>query len=263
MENRLKLAEQPPVEVLNSFQIARNGQQVRLVDADGSIYEGQVVDAGLPGNAQSTGQNGAPANGYAASVQSTANMAQQNASVRNYQPPQNAVVSSPADGSGFQGKAANSEAVQNQAPPSASSAFISMDNFQQVAGISGFAFQVSGLNRKLNQNVIVVGSCIAVPLQAGLLSNTANLSNQNMSQVEPNGAVANYQTRQQQSPSEQNNNILENSGANFSNAQNFLNTANSQAVQNILPAGQFWRVTGRVQVGPTNHFDLDAAGVLP
>jgi hypothetical protein len=37
----------PPPNVLNSFQLEQNGPQIRIVDADGSTYEGQIEEPGI------------------------------------------------------------------------------------------------------------------------------------------------------------------------------------------------------------------------
>ena len=44
------------------------------------------------------------------------------------------------------------------------------------------------------------------------------------------------------------------------NAQNMQNSQNSQI--RVLP-GLFWRVTGQVQIGASNRFNLEAATVQP
>ena len=58
-------------------------------------------------------------------------------------------------------------------------------------------------------------------------------------------------------PASQSQNMLDNNAFNYSNFQNIQNT------QNAAFPGQFWRVTGQVQIGPSNRFDLDAATAAP
>jgi len=245
--------ESPPVDVLASFQIERNGQQVRIVDADGSLYVGQVVDPALLAGAQAARLAGLLSNGYANAAQGAANLAQQIASVNNSQALNDAQNVQPSAG-GSPPKAANNNADKDQYQSAALEALLNLQSLQQAGVGSGFAFQVSGLNRKLNQSVSVTGSCIEVPLQTITFSNAAN---QSQAPVGANVAAANSLPRQQQSPYTQSQNIID------GNSVNFRNTQNTEAFQNAASAGQFWRVTGQVQVGPTNHFDLDAAAVLP
>jgi uncharacterized membrane protein YgcG len=256
VENAVKSinsVESPPVEVLAAFQIERNGQQVRIVDADGSLYVGQVVDPALLASAQAARRAGLLSNGYANAAQGAADLAQQNASPNNFQA-LNEAQNVQASAGGSLPKAANNNADKDQTQSSALEALMNLQGLQQTGVGSGFAFQVSGLNRKLNQSVSFTGSCIEVPLQTVAFSNAAN---QPQAPVEGNVASANSLPRQQQSPSGQSQNIID------GNSVNFRNTQNTQTFQNTASAGQFWRVTGRVQVGATNHFDLDAAGILP
>jgi hypothetical protein len=253
LDDRAKAAALQPFEVLASFQIERTGQQVRIVDADGSAYEGQVVEPEVLGGSQAANQ----AAGNAFALPGPANVAQQNASAGNFQAQGNAyAVQSNADG--LPPKAANNEAAQNQAQSPGAEALLNLAALQQAGVGSGFAFQASGVNRKLNQSVTITGSCIAVPLPMGGPGlNGVNLSNQSQAPAGADATLRNMQTPQQQAPASQSQNNFDNSNVNYRNNQAALNT------QNAAPAGQFWRVTGQVQVGPTNRFVLDAAAILP
>jgi hypothetical protein len=122
---------------------------------------------------------------------------------------------------------------------------------------SGFAFQVSGLNRKLNQNVTIVGNCSNVPLPTGNFANGGNLSNQSQALAGANTALQNTSPALARPPASQSPNMLDNNAFNYRNFQNTQNT------QNAVFPGQFWRVTGQVQIGPSNRFDLDAATATP
>jgi hypothetical protein len=186
---RASSAKPPSSEVLASFQIERTGQQVRIVDADGSAYEGQVLgtnQVSFPGAAD----------------------------------------------------------LKLAAP-------------QPAGAASGFAFQVSGLNRKLNQNVTILGNCSNVPLPMGNSFTGGNMSNQSQALAGANTATQNASAPLARPPASQSQNMLDNSAFNYSNLQNTQNTQNA-----AFPA-QFWRVTGQVQVGPSNRFDLDAATAAP
>jgi len=124
------------------------------------------------------------------------------------------------------------------------------------------------LNRKLNQPVSISGTCLPVLLQQGASVIGGNISNQSQPSTGANMAVTSAlapQARppagQLQAPSAGNNivnynNIVQNS-SNVQNVQNFQN------VQNAAAPGQFWRVTGQVQIGPSNRFNLDAATAQP
>jgi hypothetical protein len=261
-QDQARSIQSPPVEVLASFQIERDGQQVRIVDADGSLYEGQVVEPALLADTAPAGQAGMVAKEIAGGAHGMANLAQRNIAPSNIQAQQNADANAQSNAGGLASNASNNAGVQNTVQnarqPGGAAALLTLENLQQAGVGSGFAFQVSGMNRKLNQNVTVIGSCITVPLQMGAFSNIANMSNQSEASVAANNAVvANSQARRVESGAALSQGLVDNSGGNSRNTQN------TQALQNAAPAGQFWRVTGRVQVGPTNRFDLDAAGVLP
>jgi hypothetical protein len=100
--------------------------------------------------------------------------------------------------------------------------------------MGGFTFQVSGLNRKLNQNVTLTGDFFSAPLQNYV--NAARIS-----------AFSNQSQVQNQAPGAAN------------NIQNNFNLTQ----QNGMGGVQVWRVTGRVQIGPSNQFDLDAVTLQP
>ncbi|MGA3181709.1 MAG: hypothetical protein ABSF38_15310 [Verrucomicrobiota bacterium] len=189
-----------PSAVLASFQIERTGQQIRVLDADGSVYQGQVANQVVmekeppPGNFAGANKAGAGAPPLQSSPQNT--------------------------------------------PP------------QQPALLGGFTFQVSGLNRTLNQKVTLTGSFSSAPLQqyanafkavAGEIQSQAANQSQTANNASP---VANN------APQTANN--LQNNIHNFNNSQ-----------QNILTMAQVWQVTGRVQIGPTNQFDLQAVTIQP
>jgi len=239
----------PPFEVLSSFQIERTGRQVRIVDADGSAYEGQVVEPELLASLQNASQ--AAGNAAATSGAATAAQDKDAGQTRGNPNAQAKAVELPSN-------AANNDAALNQAISPGANALSNLAVLQQADAGSGFAFQVNGLNRKLNQNVSIIGNCVTVPFQADASLNVGNQSVQSQTQAQANGNangnMSNLQTQQQRLPAGQAQNLLANSNGNFQN---------TQAVQNAAFAGQFWRVTGRVQIGATNQFDLDAAAVLP
>jgi len=265
----VKDRESPQVAVLASFQIERAGQQVRILDADGSAYEGQVVDPGLLAGLQETGQALRQAAANQGARAAAANALQQEVSNGNFQPQSNVYVNEQANAGELPSNMANNAAVQFQFSSPGMQALWSLDNLQQAGAGSGFAFQVSGLNRKLNQNVTVIGTCIAVPLQVvagGMVGGGFNgfyLSNQAQAR---NGAAANMgngQTPPAQPPAGQSQNLIDNGNVNNNITQNGQAMQNGQALQNVLSAGQFWRVTAQVQIGATNRFGLDAATFQP
>lgn len=201
----------PLSEVLASFQIERNGQQIRILDADGSIYQGQVADQVVVEKAASANNFGVANNGNAG------------------------------------GPASNGSQL----------------NFAQMQDtlMGGFNFQVSGVNRSLNQTVTLTGSFFSAPLQqyANALGNggALNLSPAQNGLQTANALTAPAQNQQQWAANNYQNvnvNVNNNSGQ-----QNF----NNGGQQNGMARVQVWRVTGRVQVGPTNQFDLDAVTLQP
>jgi hypothetical protein len=235
-----KAVESQPFEVLTSFQIERAGQQVRIVDADGSAYEGQVVNPEMLTGLQAARQAAA---------------AQEKAAAGNFQSQGSTYANAQANTAEAPPQSPNYDGVAlNQAQSPGAPGYSSLALIQQAGVGSGFAFQVSGLNRRLNQSVTVLGSCIAVPLAPGNSLNGGNLSNQSQSQAGADAATRNALTAPSQYPAGQIQNQVDNSNVNY---------RNTQAFQNAAPAGQFWRVSGQVQVGPTNRFDLDATAILP
>lgn len=190
----MKSTTASPSAVLASFQIERTGQQIRVIDADGSVYQGQIADQVVMEKMQ------APAGNAGANYASAG--------------------------------AAPGQPLQSNAKA------------QAPAVLGGFAFQVSGRNRTLNQNVTCAGNFFSAPLQqyANALKNSAG-ENQNLGANQPLEAN-NAQT-------------LDNT-QNYKNAQNY-----NKSQQNVLPKAQVWQVTGRVQVGPSNQFDLDAVTIQP
>ena len=182
-----------PSAVLASFQIERTGQQIRVLDADGSVYQGQVAN-------QVVMEKAPPPGNFAGANKASAGA-----------PP---LQSSP----------------QNTPP-------------QQPALLGGFTFQVSGLNRTLNQKVALTGSFSSAPLQQ-----YANAFKAAAGEIQNQAA--------NQSP------VANNAPQVANNLQyNIQNFNNSQ--QNILAKAQVWQVTGRVQIGPTNQFDLQAVTIQP
>jgi hypothetical protein len=244
--NGVNNIQSPPPEVLASFQIERTGQQVRIVDADGSAYEGQVVGpelfSSLQAARQATGA-GAPAgaaspaleSAFSSNFQAQSNGNPQVQSPAGQLPPRTAIVNAGRD----QVSSSATEGSQLAGP-------------QSEGDGSGFAFQVSGLNLKLNQSVTITGNCVAAPLPAGGYLAGGNLSNQ--SQAMAGATMRNSQTPSLPPPGGQAQALFGNSNVNNRNTQN---------TQDAAPAGQFWRVTGQVQIGPANRFDLDAATSLP
>jgi hypothetical protein len=272
--NGVKIAESPPFAVLASFQIERAGQLVRIVDDDGSAYEGQVLDVAFAGNQAEAIKAAPPVAANTGVPAGSANALQQRSAASNLLAPRNGYVDVQANFGELPPNTAASGLAQNQAPSSGAQAFsASVGTDQAVTASGGFAFQVSGLSRKLNQNVTIVGSCIAVPPQIYALA-AGNLSNAAQAPAGPGGNV-NLQTPAARPPASQSQNTVDNNSANYANTQNaqalqysqaFQNGValqNSQAPQNMVAAGQLWRVTGLVQIGATNRFDLDAAAVQP
>ncbi len=228
-------------DILATFQIERTGQRVRILDADGSVYNGSVLGADvlakLPQqnkmeNAyanQAYPQNGAYNSPVAAnngnilpvqkdgSVGNVANMPE--LSQNNYNNLQTQ----------------NSQAMQNGANTGVMS---KAGGAAAGVPVNYFAFQVNGTNLKLNQNVTINGACTVVPVQ--------NFKNAvgNYSQAAGAGTPANYDNYRNQA-------ALQGNGVNLKNGQD------------TLASPLLWHVTGQVQVGPSNHFDLDASVVEP
>jgi len=247
-----------PFVVLASFQIERTGQQVRIVDADGSAYEGLVVNPGLLANLQEADKARRQAIGNGGARNAGADALQQGVSNGNFQAQSNGYVNEQANAGELPSNTAAYDIAQYQASSINKDAFSNLAILDQAGVGSGFAFQVSGLNRRLNQNVTVIGSCIAAPVSilAGL--NGVYMSNQGQALNGVGGTLGNAQASPAAGPpASQTQNLLDNSNVNYKNTQNGM------ALQNGVFAGQFWRVTGQVQVGATNRFDLDAATLQP
>jgi hypothetical protein len=250
--NPVENSQSLPSEVLASFQIQRTGQQVRIVDADGSEYEGQVVEPALFQRMQTAAQADRLAMKDLSVPPGAANAAQQGVPGGNVVA-QNGYVNIQAGAGELPPRTANyADAAQNQFSSSVAEE-AKLAGSQQAGLGGGFAFQVSGLNRRLNQNLTITGNCMNMPLPiSGSLA--GNLSNQFQSRAGSNVAMENSQATPAQPPASQ----LQNGFAN-----NNLNYISNQNIQNGAVPGQIWRVTGQVQIGPANHFDLDAATVPP
>jgi hypothetical protein len=246
----VKKIESPSSDVLASFQIERAGEQVRIVDADGSAYEGRVVEANLLEKLQVAELESRRAAKDKAVPPGSAQLAQQKASAGNLLAKNNGYVDVEANMGELPPKKA--EAARNQAMSQVTDAS-KLAAPQQAGDGNGFNFQVSGVNRKLNQPVTIVGCCINVPLQTGASLAIGNLSNQIQAISGANAAVKNSQALPDRPPASQSQNMLDNNSVNFKD--------NAQNAPAAAPAGQFWRVTGQVQIGPSNRFNLDAATV--
>jgi hypothetical protein len=257
--------ESPPSEVLASFQIQRTGQQVRIVDADGSDYEGQVVEPVIVGQAEqmsplqqrmqtASQQATLPAGKDTAGPAGTANATQRKISGGNSQAQRNGSVNSQANAGELQFRTADNDTVeQNQASATGVEGAILAGEQQAGAG-SGFAFQVSGLNRRLNQAVTIIGNCsnVLLPISGSLTA--GNLSNQNQARAGANGVMVNSPAPLARPAGSQSQNNFDGSNLYYKGNAN---------TQNAAPAGQVWRVTGQVQIGPTTHFGLDDSTVTP
>jgi uncharacterized membrane protein YgcG len=247
-----RITEAPSSGVLATFKIERNGNQVRIVDADGSAYEGRVVapemldplQAGLAEN-RAYKDLGVPPGAAAKAVPQNAPQGSNYA--RNLAARNNGPINPPAKGGELlAGTANNDSAARNQAGASQSNLAVT----QPAGDGSGFTFQVSGLNRKLNQTVNIIGSCAPMLPQQGAVVAGGNLSN-NQSPAASNGNnMVNNQNNAPPPPA----------SPYAQNAQNMQNSQNSQI--RVLP-GLFWRVTGQVQIGASNRFNLEAATVQP
>jgi hypothetical protein len=246
-----------PFVVLASFQIERTGQQVRIVDADGSAYEGLVVEPGLLASLQEANLALRQAVGNTGARSAGADALQQGVSNGNFQAQSNGYVNLQAKAGELPPNTAAYDIAQYQASSINKDALSNLALLDQAGVGSGFAFQVSGLNRRLNQNVTVIGTCIAAPVSilAGL--NGVYMSNQGQALNSVDVTQRNQQTAAAGPPASQAQNLIDNSNVNYRNIQN------GQAAQNSVIAGQFWRVTGQVQVGAANRFDLDAATLQP
>jgi hypothetical protein len=137
----------PPFEVLASFQMERTGQSVRIVDADGSVYEGNVISVEGEKNAN----RGAVVASAVAPASSSAIV--QIGSARG-------VVMAPAPAHAGErmvrsGASSHGAEVSAWGAP-ASAAAVALP--AQAPGLeSGLVFNVSGTNRNLNEYVIFTG----------------------------------------------------------------------------------------------------------
>jgi hypothetical protein len=197
----------PAPDVLAAFRIQRTGDTVQVVDQDGSVYSGYVMTP------------------LQAAIRKTATLSAGRSA---------AGTESFDGGGGFGGG-------QNQAP--AAKAAVTQNQLSSL--VNGFSFRVSGLSRRLNENVTFTGN----------IPSTAN----------PNSAIA--WRRQFQNATSANNTTAQNVHAvggyvllsNQSQAlgQDYLTTQDNRAVnQNI-------RLTGAVQIGPSNQFNVEAVPVQP
>jgi hypothetical protein len=257
LSNGARSAVAPSSEVLASFQIERTGQQVRIVDADGSAYEGQVVDAELFNTLRAANQANRLTNKDSAAAPGAANTVREKAAAGNFRAQSNGYVDALANAGELPpGKANFDNTVQNQVSSPGANGF-ALDLRQMPDQASGFAFQVSGLNRKLNQTVTILGNCSNGSFAIGNFANGLYLSNQSQALAGANTATQNTSPALARPPASQSPNLLDN------NAFNYRNFQNGQNIQNTAFPGQFWRVTGQVQIGPSNRFDLDAATAAP
>lgn len=260
----------PSSAVLATFQIERTGDQVRVVEADGSAYEGRVVSPEMLVQLQAASMAERQAAKDAGMSAGAANAAPQNAPPQyansgNFAAQNNGNANVQANPGALPPGAANyGNAAQNQASSSGGEVFKSAGPQQSGDG-GGFAFQVSGLNRKLNQPVSISGTCLPALLQQGVSVISGNFSNQFQALAGANAAMKSALAPAVRPPAGQpqapaaGNNIV-----NYNNiAANPSNVQNAQNAQNTAAPGQFWRVTGQVQIGPSNRFNLDAATVQP
>ena len=242
-------------EVLASFQIERSGQQVRILEADGSDYEGQVVDPEALNRLQAADLANQMALQNTAAPPGPSNAAQEIAFGQNLQALRNGgYVDAQANSGELPPRTANYDNVAQNGASSPGANGLNLAGAQLAGAGNGFAFQVSGLNRRLNQSVTIIGSCINAPLASNYSLAAGNLSNQLQTRAGANLTMENSQAPAVRPPASQSQNLLEG---------NNLNYGNSQMTQNAALPGQFWRVTAQVQIGPTNHFNLDAAAVQP
>ena len=219
-----KKLNSPPPGVLASFQIERSGQQVRVVDADGSVYLGLVVNAVVLGKPQLAEQKVpitrafAPPRGAVDAVQNSGALMAEN----NVQANGIANAGEPTSKSFALDSARQNQAQAYPAPAFGGLAQSSAAPPQQAGLIGGFTFQVSGMNRKLRQNVTVTGDFFSAPVPYPGQLMLGDSSNQ---------------------------------------PQSYAN--NNSMAQNAAPKVRVWRVTGKVQIGGTNQFDLDAVTLQP
>jgi hypothetical protein len=233
--------------VLTSFQIERAGAQVRIVDADGSVYEGTVVNPETPSPAQA------------------GELAEKRVAMQNQIAPQEAAKAerrAAQDAGVLVGGLTKAEANSASLVPAPlnQALYLGVDvsnavAVQQAVAGSGFAFQVVGLNRKLNQNVTITGNCINALLPAGGFVASGNLSNQSQTPPVAQAAVQNLPAPPAaQPPTGQMKALRQNNSGNNANIQN---------AQNAVSPAQLWRVTGQVQLGPDTRFNLEAASAPP
>lgn len=115
------------VPVLANFQVQQKGMAIRIVDQDGSVYEGSLLVANP--NAQNATLNGIAPNSI----------------------PQDKITpSGGADGGGGGGGLGGASPTQNSAMS---------DTFQTA--VQNYFFRVNGTNRTLNQNVVFTGNLLA------------------------------------------------------------------------------------------------------
>lgn len=179
----------PPLpKVLTAFEVARAGDKVRITDADGSVYEGEV----LPPPASKVAMRG---------------------------------ISGMAAAAG--GKKA--ETTTNET----------------------YSFQVSGLNRNLKQKVVFTGNLTEGPAIA--VDNAASLR----VQVEKASHAASWGNAANQQSFQNNNSAQNQSVQNQASVQNNISTQNQQTFQN-QPSVQNYRCAGRVRVGTSSEFEIEA-----
>ncbi len=228
------------------------------MDADGSAYEGRVVapemlaqlQAGLAEN-RAAKDLGVPPGAATKAVPQ--NAPQGSNFARSPGAPIYGPANAPAKGGELLAGTANFDsAARNQAGASQSNLAVT----QPAGDGSGFAFQVSGLNRKLNQTVNIIGSCAPTLPPQGAVAGGGIFSN-NQSPAASNGNnLVNNQNNAAAAPASP-------FAQNAQNALNLQNSLNQQNAQIMVLSDRFWRVTGQVQIGASNRFNLDAATVPP
>jgi hypothetical protein len=237
-------------DILATFQIERTGQQVRIVDADGSVYNGSVLGADvlakMPLQNKMETANNSQAYPQAGTYNNNSAPLANNANILQMQK------------EGYAGNLANSgqmpqniynnvQTQNSQAAPNAATLGVPRKAGDAASSVPAnfFTFQVNGTNRKLNQNVTVTGTCTVAPVQ------NFKYAIGNISQLYDRAAL--NAPAPAGSPQAGYNNQSYSDG----NAVNLKNAQNAQA------SPLLWHVTGQVQVGPSNHFDLDASVVQP
>ena len=156
-ENYRRNFQSPPTpRVLSQFEVRRDGDRVVVVDEDGSVYEGQVIEVATLAAEQQRQRVAAPFAGgtgqvarAARSEREAVNLVQRNLGVQ----------SGVSQNAAFQNAAAQNVNASNLAAQTFAGALFASPNAAPAGGgeSGGFYFRATGVNRSSSERVVFTG----------------------------------------------------------------------------------------------------------